>query len=964
MKEFKQKSLIISFTLIFFILISGFCNSTNIIADDLYKTNESISHIVMQNPVYSYIITPNDDNQNDAESGGDAGNSSAFSTIITEGDYNGTLVDDDKDYYKFVVSKGTIINITMIPYNPSMNFDLTLYTPEFLPIQNLKDAGIRETIIRSTLDMGNFTILIAPSTISDIGNYSFSLTLTSQNDFNSGTDAGNGIDDPLSILKGNSNGTFVSNGDLDDFYEISLEKGEIIYIFMESTVTTDIDLTLYDSASLEVDYSRKLVSVNESIYYAISSSDDYVIHVEFIESTEIIIPYNLSIAITTQNDGNSGTDAGNSDIDALQIIPLRNSIFKGQLIWSGDRSDFYVFEKDEAFTLYAYLEVPNFINFDLKLYDSDKILLDSSDQELYGAEETIIVERLENGTYYLEVKFISRSATPLEGSYTLNIGVIVIPITNGVPVDWGDVVMKVITYGMFPLIIIVIILIVLVSRYNVKIPLLSKWLDSYYNKEGKVETAKSLKYALRIRDDQIGSLREELIEKDGKRAKDLETIHRLEEDQKSKETVLGKIREENVNQKTQLNNLQAVNDDLANIIDSTIRRQLSKTSKPSQKAKVTSITSLLWLSEERLINYINSIPLLNERYILDKSKNFILTREFAREIVRQAYWKRVGAMHLKKIKQVKVASLTEDTNIEINTLKEILRELVEKKEIPAPIHMDRISLLLSISEELIAELTDLAQNSAIISLKEISKSYDTSIESSKKIIERIVEEGYAKGEFINEDTFIVYKLFADLIIDYGSIDISKLIKERNLIGQEEDIRIIIEKLIQESKLSGEFMDENLFLCFNNLTEPLGNLVKTSIEDITKGDTRKVVFDLGSVVESIIKERLIIDIHEMDNVSLIPKYQEVIESKELGRILRAAEDSKITLPSNVELKSLNRFWAQKIKHTKPGELPYIPTIEESKEFLFEANRSLNKLLAQKIPTKWKKIIAEKLLSDNK
>ncbi|MHA1629945.1 MAG: hypothetical protein ACTSVS_07110, partial [Candidatus Heimdallarchaeota archaeon] len=68
------------------------------------------------------------------------------------------------------------------------------------------------------------------------------------------------------------------------------------------------------------------------------------------------------------------------------------------------------------------------------------------------------------------------------------------------------------------------------------------------------------------------------------------------------------------------------------------------------------------------------------------------------------------------------------------------------------------------------------------------------------------------------------------------------------------------------------------------------------------------------------------------------------------------------PANVELKSLNRFWAQKIKHTKPGELPYNPTIKEAREFLFEANKALNKLLEQKIPKNWKKKIAAKLSKD--
>ncbi|MCK5045356.1 MAG: hypothetical protein KAS22_02175, partial [Candidatus Heimdallarchaeota archaeon] len=160
------------------------------------------------------------------------------------------------------------------------------------------------------------------------------------------------------------------------------------------------------------------------------------------------------------------------------------------------------------------------------------------------------------------------------------------------------------------------------------------------------------------------------------------------------------------------------------------------------------------------------------------------------------------------------------------------------------------------------------------------------------------------------------------------------------------------------------LTDDMFLCFTNLTDQLKQLMATNIEDLSKGDTRRVVFDTGSVVESVVKERLILGIHETDDIDILPRYQDVIGSKELGRILRAAEDVKITLPSNIELKSLNRYWAQKIKHTKPGELPYIPSHDESREFLFEANRALNRLLSQTIPSKWKKLIATKLLGENK
>ncbi len=950
--------LIIGLTLLVF-LISGFCQYSNDIKPiDTY----SESLIFEDNDSQSFLFPTNGSNQSDAGTGGDAGNTTAFATFIAPGDYNGTLVSEDKDYFSFSVVKGNIINVTMIPHNPILNFDLTLYTPEFDPHQNLRDAGIRETVIRSSRSTDNFTILIAPASPSDIGNYSFALSLINQNDFNSGTDAGNSFGDSLSISSGISNGTLVWGSDDEDFYQISLVKGEIINIDLIPLNTTNIDIEFYDENPTLLDNSDRIIGINESIYYSISNPGEYRLRVILIDNigTNIIIPYNLSIIITTQNDANSGTDAGNSPDDAHFIIPLSASKFSGQLVNKGDLKDFFEFTVDKQSIIYAFLVVPQAANFDLIIYDSEIIAIYSSMKAEAGADEAISGQVLTNGTYFILVEFIYSGEPEESYSYRLDIGLFEdVPPVNGT-LDWQDILLKVISYAIVPILLIVIIIFFIYAYTDARIPLISQRLDKIFRKENKDDDVRSLKETVRVRDEQISSLREEMIEKDSKRAKDLESLHRLEEDQKTKEKVLSKLREESTDFKAQLDDLQAVNDDLANIIDSTIRRQLSKSSKPAQKAKVSAVTALLWLSEESLVKYINSVPLLNERYIHDKSKNFILTKEFARETVRQAYWKRVGAMHLKKIKQVKVSSLAEDTNIEIDTLKEILRELVERKEIPAPIHMDKTSLLLSVSDELISELSDIAQSMPIIHLKEISKSYDTTVDSAKVIFEKIAEEGYTKGEFIDESTFIVYTLFANKIIHDGSVRISTIAEENNLVGLEEEIKIIIEKLIQAGNFEGHFLTDDMFLCFTNLTDQLKQLMASNIEDLSKGDTRRVVFDTGSVVESVLKERLILDIHETEDIDKLPKYQNVIGSKELGRILRAAEDVKITLPSNIELKSLNRYWAQKIKHTKPGELPYIPTHDESKEFLFEANRALNRLLSQTIPPKWKKLIATKLL----
>ena len=942
---------------------SGFYNETKAI--NLSKPN--LEKIYPYKNYFENEVLSIDSDENDpGTGGGDAGNTTGDATAITPGEYNGTLkeaIPADIDYYWFTVGEGVIINVSMISLNIEKNFDLTLYREDTSVITtNPKGAGIRETIIWSTISDGIYFISIN-SAVEDIGNYSFSIVLTQQNDFNTNTDAGNYPSTSIAISQGFGNGTLITASDETDYYEIEISRGQIINITLEFLNTTNLDLEFRDNEGVILDASEKIIVNNESIYYAINTAGNYKIGIsltELFDANKIFVPYNLTIIISTQNDGGFNTDAGDTPQDAQFITPLKNSIFRGVLIEKGDTKDFYTFNVTKPSILFISLNFTSDFNFDLFLYDSDTII-DSSTNEIFGAPEQFIAIELVNGTFYICTEFID--GYKIEGEYFLTVGLLdnPAPTTNGTP-NWGQIIPIIISSVLVPIFLLTTIILALYLFTDVRIPGISNRLDRYFSKEGKEETAKSLKYALRVRDETISNLREDLIEKDSKRAKDLETIHRLEEDQKSKDIVITKLREENITLKTRLDNLQAVNDDLANIIDSTIRRQLSKSSKPTQKAKVSSITALIWLPEERLVNYINSIPLLNERYIMDKSKNFILTKEHAREIVRQAYWKRVGAMHLKKIKQVKVSNLADDTNIDINTLKAILRELVERKEIPAPIHMDRVSLLLSISEELISEMTELAQSTPIISLKEISQSYDTTEESAKIIFEKIAEEGYVNGEFINDDKFVVFNLFANAIISEASVEISKFAEENKLKNEEEEVRILIERMLQSGELNGQFITEDIFICYNNLTDQLIELIQSSAESIDKGDTRRVVFDLGSVVESIVKQSLLIEIQEVDNVDKLPRYHDVIESKELGRILRAAEDQKITLPSVVELKSLNRFWAQKIKHTKPGELPYIPTIEEAREFLFEANRALNRLLSQKLPAKWKKIIAKSLLKE--
>ncbi|MEA2070986.1 MAG: hypothetical protein U9O98_06810, partial [Asgard group archaeon] len=345
--------------ILFYILFSIL--TLNIFATQ-YKTYNEVNTKESLPTSNTWIISTDDD----AGTGGDAGDFYYNATEIIPGFYNASLHDDaDIDFYTFYVRKGQIINITIQSYNLSMNFDMYLLSPEVVVLDSdLKDAGLSENIIRSTQNGGNFYAKIETAVSDNFGNYSLYLEILSQNDFNTNNDAGNVFNDPLSIQNGNSSGTLVKNSDTNDFYSISIQKGEILDIFMESTNTTNIDLSLYDVENNLLAESNRIIGFNESIIYSFSQEGIFIIHLALVEETssKIIIPYNLTIISTIQNDANSNTDAGNNPEDAYLIIPLTNSRFVGKLVSFGDLADYYVFNIQEKNIIYTSLEVPDNAN--------------------------------------------------------------------------------------------------------------------------------------------------------------------------------------------------------------------------------------------------------------------------------------------------------------------------------------------------------------------------------------------------------------------------------------------------------------------------------------------------------------------------------------------------------------------------------------------------------------------------
>ncbi|MCP8315321.1 MAG: pre-peptidase C-terminal domain-containing protein [archaeon] len=99
--------------------------------------------------------------QDDAGSGGDAGDDFDTATQISAGSYEGFVEDFDiNDYYKIHVSAGNTINVTMTPSGGS-NFDLKLFDPNEDLVEESTNSGSAEESISYTAETsGDHFILV------------------------------------------------------------------------------------------------------------------------------------------------------------------------------------------------------------------------------------------------------------------------------------------------------------------------------------------------------------------------------------------------------------------------------------------------------------------------------------------------------------------------------------------------------------------------------------------------------------------------------------------------------------------------------------------------------------------------------------------------------------------------------------------------------------------------------------
>ena len=143
---------------------------------------------------------------------------------------------DNEDWYRFSVCQGQTITVTV-----SSGFSFELKNTGGVDI-NSGDTATESGYHYLRIFGGN-------------GNYTFSVTLGGQNDGNKGTDAGNSINQAMTITPGTYPG-YLSYADQEDWYSFDVTSGQGIFVDLSVLEKSDFDIHLFNPSGTEV-YSAR-----------------------------------------------------------------------------------------------------------------------------------------------------------------------------------------------------------------------------------------------------------------------------------------------------------------------------------------------------------------------------------------------------------------------------------------------------------------------------------------------------------------------------------------------------------------------------------------------------------------------------------------------------------------------------------------------------------------------------------
>jgi len=188
--------------------------------------------------------------------------------------------DDNEDWYLFSVCSGQDIIITMTPPN-GHNYNIGLWDKNENERATSKNSGSATESITFESDKTSYWYLrIHYISGSGIGQYSFNVILSGQNDANSGTDAGDSFTSATSISFGSYDG-YLDRNDEEDWYKFNINEGQNIHFILQVekyALKSDFDIYLYKPNGTMVHSENYYY--DDEIFYPMDTSGEWRIKIK------------------------------------------------------------------------------------------------------------------------------------------------------------------------------------------------------------------------------------------------------------------------------------------------------------------------------------------------------------------------------------------------------------------------------------------------------------------------------------------------------------------------------------------------------------------------------------------------------------------------------------------------------------------------------------------------------------
>ncbi len=349
---------------------------------------------------------------------GEEGHTLELATEITPGIYDDVLADGQPNWYRFEVAPGQIVGLTLTP-GEDVSECLGFLLLDSAQLQIGGEGGLcpgktgsSTTIMNNGSGGRHYVSLLGQ------GSYSFELSLQNQNDGNSGGDAGDGFNQATPAQLGTVVTGQIGDYDEEDWYRLEVPPGYVLPLALtagEDVIDDALAIRLWDADQQEVEFKDVIYAGQaESFTKVMNNSTGGTYYVTIYGQGS----YTLDIGGQSQNDGNSGGDAGD---EFQQATPVQlGSVVSGQ-IGDYDQEDWYVVEVPQGHNLSV-----SFTVLDESFIDTPYVRLNNAE----GQEESLLVESpllgepetremlLEaGGPYYFEIGQHNQGW----GSYTLEI---------------------------------------------------------------------------------------------------------------------------------------------------------------------------------------------------------------------------------------------------------------------------------------------------------------------------------------------------------------------------------------------------------------------------------------------------------------------------------------------------------------------------------------------------------------